>query len=404
MSDWNRARRGRKKILLGVLLLLSGAFYGAAQPEARNGEAREDCQSCHPEVYNDIANKPFVHRPELEQKCGVCHLDAAEARAPDKTVVAGKSLQGMQWVAKNLGKSREHWLKLGQDLAGQSVLVRVEGEDGRVRQVTEKVPELSRLAEAGGEQATMTIEQPEVISVQRGVLLSATVAWKTGKVSDSVVYYGETGPGNATPVDGRLTRQHEVVITGLAPARTYRFVAASTDTAGNTVRSQEMTFSTARPFARESADTAAKKAASQPLGMEKAFYRGRGHVLLHVAATEPVSVMVGSAEPSEERGTAVRREARPGSRLPARHPSMVDRYTLTVTVCLNCHPATKGVVSHPVNVYPKNGMVIPGDYPTLPDGRVSCMSCHVAHAGHYQYRLPKPTKKALCVGCHKNFR
>ncbi|MEW6500890.1 MAG: cytochrome c3 family protein [Thermodesulfobacteriota bacterium] len=398
----NRSWRGRRTLLGGVLLLsLLGVL--AYRSVARTGEGQEICQNCHPDVYSDIASKPFVHRPEIEHKCSICHVAAGGASQPERLVAPDKPAKETNWVAKSLGRNREQWLKLGQGVAGQAVLVRVESEDGRVQQTVERVPELSRLSDSGDERVALAIDQPEVVSVQRGVLLTATIVWKTNKASDSAVHYGETGLGSATPVDGRLTRQHEVVLSGLKPGKTYRFAAVSTDAAGNTVRSQEMVFSTARPFSREAA-SGGGKGATQPLATEKRFYRGRGLVLLQVTASEPVAVMVGSTASAGERVGEPEREVRVGGRLPPRHPPMVDRYTLAVTVCLTCHPATKGVVSHPVNVYPKNGMVIPTDYPTLPDGRLSCMSCHVAHAGHYQYRIPRPTKKALCTGCHRNFR
>lgn len=401
------ARTGAgKKITILFGMMMAGGIMMAAQSSARSGDGQEDCQTCHPQVYTEIASKPFVHRPVLEHKCGICHIDSAGARVLEKAVLSGKTPKDIEWVAKNRGKSREHWLTLDRELAGQAVMIRIETEDGKMQQTTEKVPELSRLAELVDQQPGLAIEPPEVVNVQRGVLLSATIVWKTSAISDSAVQYGENRLDNATPVDSRLTRQHEMVITGLAPLKTYRFVAVSTDVSGNTVRSPEMTFSTARSFAREEVPAQAKRSAGQGLEVEKTYHRVKDRVLLRVAASMPVSVLVGAMPQPEGAPATARRQAPTGvgNRLPANHPPMVDKATLSVAVCFNCHPATKGILSHPVNVFPKGGMVIPDDYLTLADGRISCMSCHVPHAGQYQYRLPKPTKKALCIGCHRNFR
>jgi predicted CXXCH cytochrome family protein len=63
----------------------------------------------------------------------------------------------------------------------------------------------------------------------------------------------------------------------------------------------------------------------------------------------------------------------------------------------------KGSSSHPVNILPKPGMVIPPEYPLLADGRISCMSCHVYHGGNFEHRLVKPDKQSLCKGCHSDY-
>jgi predicted CXXCH cytochrome family protein len=89
--------------------------------------------------------------------------------------------------------------------------------------------------------------------------------------------------------------------------------------------------------------------------------------------------------------------------LPSQHLPLTDPYTLTITACINCHPKSIGKLSHPVDILPKKGMVIPPDYQTLADGRLTCMSCHVPHAANNPYRLTRENRKDLCLGCHRNF-
>jgi predicted CXXCH cytochrome family protein len=70
-------------------------------------------------------------------------------------------------------------------------------------------------------------------------------------------------------------------------------------------------------------------------------------------------------------------------------------------VCRNCHQSQSGT-THPVNVLPPPGMIIPPEYPTLADGRITCASCHSTHSSDYEYLAIRAGKRELCVGCHKD--
>jgi chitodextrinase len=74
---------------------------------------------------------------------------------------------------------------------------------------------------------------------------SAVITWITDEFADSVVKYGE----NSTVYtkicrDALFVKEHEITLTGLAPATTYYFVVNSTDRSGNSVESLECWFDT----------------------------------------------------------------------------------------------------------------------------------------------------------------
>ncbi|MCB2183790.1 MAG: cytochrome c3 family protein [Desulfobulbaceae bacterium] len=82
------------------------------------------------------------------------------------------------------------------------------------------------------------------------------------------------------------------------------------------------------------------------------------------------------------------------------HTNLEGKEFTSLTICSTCHPESVGTASHPVNFIPAKKTSIPGEYPTLPDGRITCITCHKPHASNHEYRLIKPRDHGFCVGCH----
>jgi methionine-rich copper-binding protein CopC len=66
---------------------------------------------------------------------------------------------------------------------------------------------------------------------------TARVTWRTSEPATSTVRFGKGARLGRVGLDATLTRSHSVVITNLAPRRTYRFRVASSDGSGNQARS-----------------------------------------------------------------------------------------------------------------------------------------------------------------------
>lgn len=77
----------------------------------------------------------------------------------------------------------------------------------------------------------------------------------------------------------------------------------------------------------------------------------------------------------------------------------VDR---AIELCLGCHADYQGRSSHPVNILPRRPMMIPADYPTSPEGRITCLTCHAAHGSNLNAMLRKSAEGELCLGCHSD--
>ncbi|HIJ77682.1 MAG: cytochrome c3 family protein [Desulfobulbaceae bacterium] len=360
-----------------------------------------DCCKCHTEVCEDKLRKPYVHAPVLEKRCAVCHVDPTVSRVGAAEKRGKRGLAAIKWVARDFDMAKEHWFQLDPDLAGKTLVCRSEGLGNSMYELEVQLPQELRGVNAIENYKTPPeITNLQVKEVVKGMLLTATVVWDTDKPSDSTVLYGLDRLDNRSPVDSRLKLKHEMRISGLAAGKIYKVASVSKDLFGNIGNSAEISFSTAAPLNGAGNDLLQDKAIQETLLVEQELFRAAGKFLLKVTANQPVTTQVGLAPKAAKKADA---PVMSSAGLPAGHLPLADTYTITTAVCLTCHPVTKGILSHPINVYPKNGMVIPDDYRTLPDGRLSCMSCHEPHASEYEYRISRPTKKSLCLGCHKNF-
>ena len=72
----------------------------------------------------------------------------------------------------------------------------------------------------------------------------ASISWATSSPSNSVVNYGSTSSYSSSQTVATLVTSHTMTITGLSPATTYHFDAASTDQYGQTTTSPDGTFTT----------------------------------------------------------------------------------------------------------------------------------------------------------------
>jgi len=389
--------------LFRMMILAGIAAWGVAvEPAVVSADQGDECCRCHEAVCREIDTSPFVHRPALEKQCVGCHLDPAKSqgRAVNDHVVP--DFGAMKWVARSVDLEKEHWLRLEKSRAGKKFAVRVEDAQGKARQEVVEAPPWEAVADFPDDGEAPRIESPMVAEVRRGVLTSATIRWRTSKPATSQVRYGEGSLDTRTAEDRRLKRNYRVVLSGLKPGVEYRVQPVSRDVAGREGTTSPLSFSTATPMEAASENDAA--AGQGELTFSHSWHRFRDHIFFRVTTGRPVTVRVAVLPEPDRREQARKTGERHGGPSRSDHPALVDPAVLAITGCFRCHPETKGIMSHPVNVFPKGGMVIPYGYSTLPDGRISCMSCHLPHAATNRYRLPKGSKKELCLGCHRNFR
>lgn len=360
--------------------------------EAAGVVPTDSCCRCHGAVCADSANKRYVHAPVLENMCAVCHLrGSGQAKVEEK-----ESTEAVEWFVRDNQEDDEHWFELPSTLAGTPLALLATADGGTVLSQEITLPPLEQAESFPARQGGAAISDLRVVEVKKGVFLSARIAWKTDTITDAQVFYGEGNLEASTFLDDRWDTEHEITIAGLDAHRRYTFIAVSHDIFGNKVVSPQMVLATDDFY-----DHAPDRPSLQSQGdleMRSRFYQDQGRFFARFASSRPVALRLGR----NGRQAAVGSTGQ-GGQLPLAHPELTDVYSLTITVCVSCHPDAKGPLSHPVDVLPKAGMHIPPDYAIMPDGRLSCMSCHQAHASDHEYRLTRARRKDLCLGCHRNF-
>jgi predicted CXXCH cytochrome family protein len=387
----------RFKIFLLVLAGLCGLTFSiaAAQGDASGAVAPEECCRCHLKVCEERTTKRYVHAPLLENHCAVCHVKGGMPSV-GRQAVQEEVNEEIEWFVRDSQENNEHWFELPAYFAGTNITLMANAGENKVLNQEINLPTLDRAERFPLQQGEITISDLRIVEVKKGVFLSARIAWKTDRITDAQIFYGEGDLRSSTALDNRWATDHEILVAGLDAGRLYRFVVVSRDISGNKAISQEMMLST-RGFYSE--PVLKPKGQQGQVVMKAHFYQEQGRFFARFATSHPVAMRLG-----RNGEQALRVEANGvGANRPQGHFELTDPHALTITVCVGCHPQSKGEHSHPVDIRPKAGMHIPPDYRTMADGRLSCMTCHQAHASDNEYRLTRAKRKDLCLGCHRNF-
>ncbi len=380
-------------VLAGLVLLV--LICCPEQGKASAAITPDQCCSCHLDVCEQSTTKRYVHAPVLENHCAVCHVKGG---MPPVAQQAGdeEAHEEIAWFARDCQENNEHWFELPSHLASTTVSLMAKVGGRKVLEQEVALPSFENAERFPPQGGMAEIFDLRVVEVKKGVFLTARIAWKTDRITNAQVLYGEDSLNSRTALDDRWATNHEITVAGLDGGRNYRFVAVSQDINGNKAMSPEMLFSTRAFF-----DSSRRQGENVPVpvAMKANFYQQQGRVFGHFEADYPVSLRLGS---KGQQHLAMAAQESQLSR-PQGHLELTDPHSLTITVCVSCHPQAKGVHSHPVGIRPKAGMHIPSDYKIMADGRLSCMSCHQAHASDNEYRLTRASRKDLCLGCHRNF-
>lgn len=384
------------RLRAAALLFVFCAMLPAGKASAM-ADRESQCCDCHQQVCEEADASRYVHAPVRSRQCGICHL-APGAASGSQGRAAAENRQGMHWLAGNPAPAARHFFLLPRTLAGNKVLLTAEGPGRKILRTEMQLPPWEEAEELAASAGVPEITALRVVEIKQGVVLSARIAWQTDRVADSAVLYGEKELDRNSGGHQVFGTEHEVLIAGLLPGKTYRFSAVSRDLFGSKAASPVMTFSTRAFF---NAPGTEKGKDGEKVRLSAKFFRAPDRLLVRFTANQPVALRLGTyGNPRTEAATG---EERPGSP-PAGHPPLANPRFLNIEVCYTCHAGTKGVRSHPVDVFPKKGMRIdPGEYKLIEGGRITCMSCHIPHGANNEYRLVRAGKKLLCLGCHANF-
>lgn len=370
-----------------------------AGPASSDSADSLDCYGCHQESCDVDAARIFVHQPFAIKQCEGCHLGAASAASGAGLQTVGAQAiekvvmpDNVKWMGKSPSYASIHGFLFSGAGFEDTLYVQATDKGRKVYVEKVKLPKLEGLKQTKDDHAPPQIDELKVIEIKKGVFYSAKVGWKTNKIADAIVFYGTDNFSSVSPLNTSMTQEHEVTLTGLKANKTYQLKAGSTDLFGNKGESAILTLTTDKDYVAPPSEKGASGTGATKVALKSEFFRNTESYLLQVAADQMVTLSIGLVPASKEKASSK----------PNDHAPLKGSFETNISMCYTCHPAVKEALSHPVNVYPKQGMVIPPDYVVLPDGRITCTSCHSSHSSNIEFRLRKASKKDLCVGCHKD--
>ena len=379
-----------------LVAALAFAWVGTAL--AVGGNIGQGCESCHVKTYESSINHRFVHMPFEQRQCRICHLaEEGDTARANRIRQRSAEIKKISWLAEGGAPANDHWFLLPISDVSESLMFEVGIPNGPAVRREVPMPPASSIKEAQDDGVAPVISDVQVLEVSRGLYIEARIACKTDELSSSAVQYGVDELDKQTPVNSRMVVNHEVLLSGLAKNKKYKYAVVSEDAFGNRSVSKVFSFTTRHARYPDRGGRPSPVSLRGGVKLEHEVIRNGDHYLTHVTASRPVLMSIGIPEtaPLGQAGGGAGKE-----KMGENHPVMKDKRGTNILVCYSCHESAEGTSSHPVDVRPKPGMVIPAEYTTLPDGRLTCMSCHAGHSSDTPYRLLKPTKKALCTGCH----
>lgn len=365
--------------------------------------AAEDCSRCHKDVQARGRKGRVIHQPFMKGQCGQCHLVGKSVTAPVKKsplVVKKQQMEKIRWFQTISGRDQEHWLRVPAESMASGLYLKA--TDGRVRSSLQTVtlPKNGSVPQKLDDHRPPLQSSLRVADVRRGISTTATLQWETDEYTDSTIHYG-IGNLRSRKVDRQLTRRHSLVLLGLDADKTYQYQIISRDLFGNETTSAVMEFSTEKSFWDEDAHYSALDSLATDIKLQTSLFRVKNEYLVVVKADRPVSLSLGTENKVKSRNTEERHVAATAGQYS--HPILKSSLDTNITICKDCHQNVREEYSHPIKVRARKGMVIPSEYPVLPDGKMSCMTCHDNHSSNHAYRLRKSNKADLCRGCHHDY-
>lgn len=384
-------------LLFFLLLPNNGPFAASNTKEPLPTE----CEKCHNQAIEKEMEKRYIHQPFADRKCLTCHVDAHDSAPVAEQPSPDRARAKIRWLGISPSASTAHTFLLPVKTTREKIVMidaNAPGQSPLRQSLT--IPPAGTLVKAENDQTPPQITDIKA-NVQQGILLNAAISWQTDEKTNATVQYGIEDSGQTIEEKDRFVTDHEITLPGLQSGSTYQLAITCRDIFGNSATSPLFTFSTAKISPSAAPPAVQPMPGSEKIAIKSSFSSiNDEHVMLELAANQPVAIAIGIAgeEPAERR---VPLEKSDQSADQAReHIPLTDKRVSGMTICATCHKGYNQQKSHPVNILPKGKTKIPPEYPTLPDGRISCMTCHSNHAANIEYRLIKSSRKELCLGCH----
>ncbi|MCJ7601939.1 MAG: hypothetical protein MUO63_10630 [Desulfobulbaceae bacterium] len=399
--------------LLSFLLLANNSSFAASSEEEKKIQGthltllspsrtlQEECEKCHNQVLEKELLKRYIHQPFAGRKCLTCHVDAKDSSPPVAVQPApDKAKAKIRWLSISPSASAEHTFLLPVKSASGKIMIDAKAPGKSPLRQSLTIPAVNTLVKAENDQTPPRITNIKA-DVQQGILINAAITWQSDKKTNATVQYGIKGAGQTIEEKNLFVTDHEITLPGLKSESIYQFSITCRDIFGNSAISPIFTFSTAKVSPLPEPPPENQGASSEKIAINSSLFRiNDDNVMLELTANQPVSIAIGTSdeEPAERRIFLVKPGQSPD--MAEEHIPLTNKEYSSIIICSTCHKSYNQQKSHPVNILPKGKIKIPPEYPTLPDGRISCMTCHINHAANNEYRLIKSSRKELCLSCH----
>lgn len=399
-------------ILIVIIFIMSVIFWVNTRTASGSDAG---CLACHAEEVEMAQSRLFVHAPYRDGACGACHVqerDSTKNETASGTPAAPLSAfepsqiraLDVHWVQECYEPSR-HMVLPVSDVEGHSMLVvEIWDQCREEHQYVMPILPLEQLTTIPP-QGMAPLPLPKVTLRRDPIYPDALMVDCNASVPvRGKIYLQRAGaPVRVVETGSIYQTEIRVSISSLERNASYSLYLETVDTSDRQQRSPVYEFVPAQLAI--SAEVARSEGCT--LETEMAMYRGSCAggpcYLLAVEASQPITLSIGTLKSGAGAPAHQRGGKSTVSRRPDYHPDIADPRFTNHSACRTCHPDSFGPMSHPVDIVPPEGMNVSEELHMLPDGRISCMTCHEFHAGEDHYRLRFKSRQKLCNACHAHY-
>jgi len=385
--------------LIITTFLVTGSLY-AQQASAK----LSSCITCHQDVKNSTTNHYYVHRPVQEERCSLCHdtnsTDTLPIQPPENTtqIIIEPQEDKMEWLAESFIENTQQATLLPRDVAGENLTIKIWYKSGQKTSTEIQCPEAESLQRKFSEK-TPEINQLHLHNYNELLLSRATLSWLTTTPCKCQLTYRYTNHEYSKDEDDFYALNHTLEIRNF-DTETTSVMVTCTDSMQLSTSTNFISLNTIPLITENEHDSSFS---SEQFSTQ--FKQIGDLIEITVTTNQPASLAIGRLESSskpilieETLETETIEQTNEGN-----HITLTNKEQLNTKICYRCHSSTLEGASHPINVLPPPGMIIPKEYPLLANGRLTCMTCHHPHSSNNEARLLKGGKKELCTGCHTNY-
>ncbi len=364
--------------------------------------SQNQCLTCHQDVRNAAMEQMFIHEPVAKSQCKGCHSanpeDTIYAEPVEQELIDTDSNDNewIKWLAESFVESTQQTALLPVGACNSPLTIKLWYQNRSKQQSTINCPEVSTIPIKSAPPQVPTISQLHLSNYNDKLFTRATLVWATDAPCRCQLIYKFDEHQYVQHEDDLFTNNHNQEIRNFNPSNT-NIAVECTDTFQQQTQSKFVPL-TALPLRNDETIALTGKSSAE---FTINYYRIAGNIEISIKTNQPATISIGQTEHNQEPMTTNQQEQ--NQPLHSGHSPLANEKQLNTTICFKCHRSTVEVSSHPINVLPPLGMIIPPEYPLLSNGMLTCMTCHSRHSSNNEARLIKQSKKALCTGCHTNY-